>query len=179
MQVFIAIFIAASIAALFIISRPKLYRVQSVLDGDTVIVKRASRRTTIRLASIDCPESDQEWGDIATAGLVKLIGGKRIRVEPHTWDQYGRTIATIHVLDRNKGEWVNVNRRMVMLGHAWVYRRYLDHLPQHQINELFQLESWARRKRVGLWRRERPLPPWVFRQRSRLAGTESLVRRIA
>ncbi len=61
-------------------------KVEHVIDGDTVIVTFASSKLKIRLDSIDCPEDGQEWGDIATRGLIKLIGGKYVQLEAHGTD---------------------------------------------------------------------------------------------
>ena len=115
-------------------------KVVLVMDGDTVIVAEGWGETRIRLDSIDCPEDGQDWGDTATYGLIKLIGGRRVRLEKHGLDDYGRTLATIYVGDAN-GDWVNVNERMVTLGHAWVMRRYYDHLPDDRKAKLNRLEA--------------------------------------
>lgn len=116
-------------------------KVQRVLDGDTVIVTTRWRKLVIRLGAIDCPEYGQHWGDTAKYGLVKLIRGRTIRIEEHTVDTYGRMVATIYVQSDGKREWLNVNARMVMLGHAWVYRRFYTHLPKHRRDELNRLEK--------------------------------------
>lgn len=139
-------------------------RVAHVIDGDTVIVERGWCRTKIRLDSIDCPEDGQHWGDTAAYGLIKLIGGKRIHLEEHGLDSRGRTLATIYVRSPTGNEWLNVNEKMVTLGHAWVMRRYYDHLPSDRQARLNRLEQWARTRRVGLWRNENPLPPWQWRR---------------
>ncbi len=136
------------------------------MDGDTVIVAKARQKISIRLSSIDCPEDGQEWGDIATAGLIKLIGGKHVQVEGHGMDHYGRTIATLYVHNDNDSTWMDVNERMVTLGHAWVMRRYYKHLPKHRQTKLNDLERWAKSKRVGLWKLPDPIPPWKWRQES-------------
>jgi micrococcal nuclease len=136
-------------------------RVRYVIDGDTVIVTRWWLDTIIRLDSIDCPEDGQTWGDIATYGLIKLIGGRTVQLEKHGLDRYGRTLATLYVRDRQK--WLNVNERMVTLGHAWVMQRYYDHLPRDRQDKLKHLERWARSRRVGLWRNPDPVPPWNWR----------------
>jgi endonuclease YncB( thermonuclease family) len=60
-------------------------------------------------------------------------------------------------------EWVNVNERMVTLGHAWVMRKFYDHLPDDRQRNLNRLEAWARSKKVGLWRTPSPVPPWRWR----------------
>jgi micrococcal nuclease len=134
-----------------------------VLDGDTVIVLISRDRNTVRLDSIDCPEDGQSWGDIATAGLIKLIGGKTVHLEQHGQDPYGRTLATIYVHYGSEKGWINVNERMVMLGHAWVMRKYYDHLPHDRQQKLNSLERWAKSKKVGLWKEPNPIPPWRWR----------------
>lgn len=148
---------------------PRFYP-RKILDGDTVIVASQWREVTIRLDSIDCPEQGQEWGDIATAGLIKLIGGKTVHVEEHGMDDHGRTLATLYVPHPNGRGWLNVNERMITLGHAWVMRKFYDHLPQDRQNKLNQFQHWARSRRVGLWRAANPTPPWVWRINQKYGG---------
>lgn len=135
-----------------------------VIDGDTAIVSKGWwKKVTIRLDSIDCPEDGQYWGDKAKYGLVKLIGGRRVRIEEHGIDFHGRTLATIYVWNDSKNEWMNVNERMIILGHAWVMRRYYNHLPKDRQDKLNRLERWAKSKKVGLWHASNPIPPWEWR----------------
>ena len=47
---------------------------------------------------------------------------------------------------RNGEDLVNVNERMVMLGNAWVMRRFYGHLPKDRQLKLNQLELWAKKK---------------------------------
>ena len=138
-------------------------KVKWVIDGDTVIVRRGSKTLKIRLDSIDCPEDGQEWGDIARFGLIKLIGKRQVKLEQHGIDDYGRTLATIYVWDYDKVDWMNVNERMVTLGHAWVMRRYYNHLSDERKDKLNRLERWAKSKKVGLWKTENPIAPWNWR----------------
>jgi len=83
--------------------------------------------------------------------------------EEHGLDCYGRTLATIYVWHDYKGKWINVNERMVTLGHAWVMRRFYDHLPKGRQVKLNGLERWSRSKRIGLWQTSNPIPPWKWR----------------
>jgi micrococcal nuclease len=138
-------------------------KVEHIIDGDTVIVVKNWHKIRIRLDSIDCPEDDQDWGDTAKYGLIKLIGGRKIRLEEHGIDLYERTLSTIYVQHEYGAEWMNVNERMVTLGHAWVMRRFYDHLPKDRQDKLNRLERWARSKRVGLWQTPNPIPPWKWR----------------
>ncbi len=137
--------------------------VEHVIDGDTVIVKQGWSELRLRLYGIDCPEDGQPWGDIATAGLIKMIGGRDIYLETYGADKHERTLATIYVWTGK--ELMNVNERMVMLGHAWVMRKWCDFLPQERQEKLNQLERWAKSKRVGLWKLDRPIPPWLWRKK--------------
>jgi micrococcal nuclease len=142
-------------------------QVVHIKDGDTAVVTIGRDENIIRLDSIDCPEDGQPWGDFAAYGLIKLIGGKTVLLEQHGQDQYGRTLATIYCFHIEKQEWVNVNERMVMLGHAWVMRKYFDHLPRERQEKLKRIERWARTKRVGLWHEQNPVPPWRWRYECR------------
>jgi endonuclease YncB( thermonuclease family) len=134
-------------------------KVRRVLAGDTVIVARWNRCYTIKLEAIECPEGDQHWGDRATAGLIELIAGRKVKAEVHGRDTYTRSLATLHIKDPNVGGWVNVNARMVVLGHAWVDRQRYQHLPLEQRDELDCREQWAKSRRLGLWQSADPTPP--------------------
>ena len=138
-------------------------KVLNVIDGDTIIVSIFNKRVKIRLDSIDCPEDGQEWGDTAKYGLIRLIGGKNIYLEPHGLDSYNRTLATIFAVN-TKHEWMNVNERMVLLGHAWVMRLFYKHLPLDRQKKLNSKENWARSKNIGLWQNKNPIPPWQWRK---------------
>ena len=144
-------------------SLPKV-KVIRIIDGDTVIVAKGWSKIVIRLDSIDCPENGQQWGDTAAYGLIKLIGGRKAHLEEHGLDSHGRTLATIYVQHVGRSEWINVNERMVTLGHAWVMGRFYDHLPKDRQDKLNRLEGWARSKKVGLWRAPNPIPPWQWRK---------------
>lgn len=140
----------------------KKLKVSRVIDGDTVIASSTFVTYKIRLDSIDCPESGQEWGDNAKYGLIKIIGGKDIYIEEHTIDCYDRTVATIFL--KKNGDWFNVNERMVTLGHAWVMRRFYEHLSPERKKKLNDLERWAKNKKIGLWKNPNPIPPWNWRK---------------
>lgn len=139
-------------------------KVVHVIDGDTLIASTWWEDLKIRLDSIDCPEDGQPWGDTARYGLIKMIGGQYVRIEEHGRDHHGRTLATIYVKHRCESRWINVNERMVTLGHAWVMRKYYDHLPDMRKDQLDRLERWARSKKVGLWKTPNPIPPWKWRK---------------
>ena len=139
-------------------------KVVRVIDGDTIVAEKADRKVLVRLDSIDCPENGQHWGDTAKYGLIKLVGGRHVHLEEHGIDRYGRTLATIHVEGGEDARWINVNERMITLGHAWVMRKFYTHLPRDRQAQLNRLERWARSKKVGLWKSANPIPPWKWRR---------------
>jgi micrococcal nuclease len=145
-------------------------RVLRVLDGDTVIVMMDRSETVVRLDSIDCPEDGQAWAGPAAAELRTLIDGRIVGLEQHGQDPYGRTLATIYVWNSSENGCINVNERMVVLGHAWVMRLYYDHLPRDRQQKLNQLEKWAKLNQLGLWKDPNPVPPWKWRKVNRSLG---------
>lgn len=131
-----------------------------VVDGDTLRVNRAR----VRLFGMDAPEIGQRGGYPARSHLIRLAGGRQVRVEPVTIDIHGRTVARVWL-----GE-TDLSRRMVRDGYAVATARWdLDYVPD---------EEAARRERRGLWQadpRNGIRDPaahrrWQARQRQRQSG---------
>ena len=147
-------------------------RVGRIIDGDSVEVSNSGETFEVRLSAIDCPESDQEWGNEATAGLRKLIENRRyVYLEIRELDCHERTVATVY----REEDGLNVNEQMVMLGHAWVYRQYYNHLSKARQDKLDQLEGKAKAKQVGLWKSEGIVAPWDWRKRKEFLSTYLIV----
>jgi endonuclease YncB( thermonuclease family) len=141
-----------------------LVKVEHVIDGDTVLVNYNLSSTKVRLACIDAPEDGQEWGQSSKFGLIKLIGGQHIYIEAHGIDTHDRIVATLYVKNNKKAELINVNEKMITLGHAWVMRKYYSFLSQARKNKLNSLERWAKSKNMGLWKSKAAIAPWEYRQ---------------
>lgn len=138
--------------------------VTSVVDGDTVWVKRAKASKTvknvqgedgvdIRIEGIDAPESCQAYGPIAKEALTKLVLRQKVRVTSHRTDQYGRTVARLAIGTDDVGEW------MVRHGHAWSYHYRGDKGPYAE------QEAMAQSLGRGLFAASGPEQPHEFRQR--------------
>lgn len=130
-----------------------------VPDGDTLHVKQGKKTVKVRLYGVDCPESKQKYGDQATAFARELLLGKKVRVEALHTDQYGRTVGLV-----SRGRKM-LNRELVRAGYAWVYPAYCRKQPL--CGELSKLEQRAKIKKAGLWRDNRPMPPWEWRKKKR------------
>lgn len=127
-------------------------QVIAVLDGDTVIVQQAGKKTTIRLAGIDAPEKLQEFGIASRDALAALVLRKEVRVTAKTVDDYGRVVALLQI-----GR-INVNEEQLRRGMAWEYSHY------HSDQALIALQAEAQHARRGLWAGAKPVPPWEFRK---------------
>jgi hypothetical protein len=105
----------------------------------------------IRLAQIDAPESQQAFGQKSKQFLSDMAFNKNVLIDKEAVDRYGRIVGTVFVDD------LNVNRKQVEQGMAWVYRQY-----GHD-NALLQFEANAKQARIGLWADPNPVPPWEYR----------------
>lgn len=136
--------------------------VVSVHDGDTL---KLSDGRTIRLEGIDAPEIAQPYGIESRNLLAKLTSKKKIRIESHGKDRYGRTVGKIYVGKRS------VNQSMVGRGAAWWFRSFAP-----TDNKLRRLELDARKHKIGLWKSAHVIAPWDWRKandrRAKIASGE-------
>lgn len=131
--------------------------VVAILDGDTIDVLVERQPVRVRLAQIDAPEKRQAFGTRSRQVLARLVFQKSVRVTEAGRDRYGRIIGAVFVGD------VDVNAQMVSQGMAWVYRQYAKD------KVLYELESQARGRRLGLWVDPDPVAPWEYRRDRRAA----------
>jgi micrococcal nuclease len=132
--------------------------VLSIGDGDTLTVNDAGRRTTIRLACIDAPESAQRpYGGQSRAALQALAPvGATVTVQGNKKDRYGRTVAEIL-----RGS-TNVNLELVRRGEAFVYRQYQSGCDR---NAYLSAEKHAESTRRGVWSVSGGITrPWDWRR---------------
>jgi len=128
------------------------YRVVQVLDGDTIVVRRAGAPDeTIRLLGVDTPETHhptkpvQCYGPEASAYTASRLFGQLVRLEDDVerHDIYGRRLACVYLHGANFEE--------VLLRKG--YARLLVIEPNHaHAREFLDEELNARAHRVGLWR---------------------------
>lgn len=127
-------------------------KVIAVLDGDTVLVKRASGLLKIRLAEIDAPEKTQTFGETSKRSLSGMVMGKQVKIVSQTMDQYGRMIAHVSI------DSLDVNAEQIRRGMAWEYSNF------HSNKALIALQNEAKRIPRGLWAQSDPTPPWEWRK---------------
>jgi endonuclease YncB( thermonuclease family) len=127
-------------------------KIIAVLDGDTVLIKRASGLLKIRLAEIDAPEKAQTFGSASTQSLSGMVMGKQVKIASQTMDQYGRMVAHLSV------DGLDVNAEQIRRGMAWEYSNF------HSNKALIALQNEAKQAPRGLWAQGNPTPPWEWRK---------------
>jgi micrococcal nuclease len=127
-------------------------KVVRVVDGDTVEVRIGDVTRTVRYIGVDTPETVkpnepvQCFGKQASSFNNSLVAGRRVRLEygPERRDRYGRLLAYVYVLGRNR----SVNAEIVALG----YGRVLAIAPNTaHLRPYLRLERQARSRQLGLW----------------------------
>lgn len=132
-------------------------QVVSVHDGDTVTVQdKAGNKESVRLQAVDAPELTQLHGDKSKAALSKYVLGKRVKIESHGRDRYGRLIGTVH-------RFGDINLKMVKSGAAWWYQEYAPKEERYR-----KAQEAAKAKHLGLWADGAPQPPWDYRKEQKL-----------
>lgn len=157
------IFVAALLLPVCLQAATINCKVVGVHDGDTLTCLTAQHeQIKVRLAEIDTPEVAQPYGSKAKEVLSGLVFGKQVNLDKQATDRYGRTVALVST------ESQAVNREMVHLGAAWVYRQY------NNDQSLLSLEADAKAARRGLWSMPEAdiVPPWEWRKAGKNLGKQ-------
>lgn len=144
-------------AALPLFAHAQTCTVASVHDGDSLRLRCPGQSGTIpvRLERIDAPELAQAGGVASRDFLLKQCPvGAPTKLSAQGRDRYGRTLGDV---DCGKG---SAQEAMLRAGHAWVY------LPKFTTDRrLVEMQRAAMVRKLGLWDRREPLPPWEWRRR--------------
>lgn len=127
----------------------------TVIDGDTITVSDAGKHYRVRLAGIDAPEAKQPYGLRSARSLAALCYRKAAKVE---WKEKEGEVHLGHVSCGEK----DASAEQVRRGLAWVS-------PQQMTpgSGLYEIEAYARLRKIGLWADEKPVPPWDWRSGKR------------
>jgi endonuclease YncB( thermonuclease family) len=103
------------------------------------------------------PERGQPFGKRSQQSLAQICSGKQAQVDDRGTDRYGRTIGTV----RCGG--IDANSEQLRRGMAWTFTRYVP-----IGSPFYELEAYARVRRLGLWVDPRPIAPWDWRAARRI-----------
>ena len=144
----------------------RVAKVIAVLDGDTVLLKRVDGVSELplfyklRLADIDAPEKDQDYGESAKAALTRMVLRQQVYVTTVATDSYGREIGWLATRADATVE-NTINSELVRRGWAWA-------LSRNRSSDLREMQQEAQRNGRGLWARDDATPPWIWRKQKRL-----------
>jgi endonuclease YncB( thermonuclease family) len=126
--------------------------VVSVIDGDTLVVQDAAKkRHVVRLADIDAPERNQPFFIQSARSLASLCHRKSAQVEWSDRDERRRPIGYVTCAGKD------ANAEQLRRGMAWASPK-----ATRPTSATYELETYARLRRVGLWQDENAVPPWEF-----------------
>lgn len=138
-------------------------RVIHVQDGDTVeAMTSAGEKFTVRLASIDAPETfknrckpGQPFAQKSKDALSGMVLGKSIKFVCHDLDRYGRQVCDL------QQDSTTASRELVRAGLAWANTSNPRYLRDKSLPDL---ESQARLARRGMWSTADNVAPWEWRR---------------
>lgn len=134
-------------------------RVVAITDGDTfTFLTPEKQQVKVRLSEIDTPEKNQPYGTLAKQALSGLVFGKEIHLIKSGSDRYGRLLGHVYQ------DGIHINRVMIQVGMAWVYRQYMED------KSLLVDEKKAQESKVGIWSlpSKDQIPPWDWRRGTRI-----------
>lgn len=133
-------------------SGDKAYRVEKVIDGDTITIDYNGQSERVRLIGVDTPETDDPDKKLrasakrATKFTQRLLGKRSVylRFDQDKRDRYNRLLA--YVYRAPDGLFVNIE--LIQQGYGYALVKY-----PFRHKDLFQhYEAQARKARMGIWR---------------------------
>ncbi len=126
------------------------FKVNRVIDGDSIKAVGHDIEIKVRLVGIDAPERGRKKNDPgqpfstkATKFLAGLVLNKTVEIKGYGLDRYNRVLGVVFV------NGTNVNLEMVKAGLAEVYRGKHPRLLNAKIYR--EAESEAKKAKRGLW----------------------------
>lgn len=109
------------------------------------------------IRGIDTPEPGQEFFEEAKELLLELTQGSDVTVNVIERDQWQREVCEISIDDGKGAEKVDPCIILLQRGLAWYDNSELPKADQYK-----EIEAEARSKKIGIWSRPDPIPPWEF-----------------
>ena len=127
-------------------------KVTKIVDGDTLVVRDAAKkRHTVRLAEIDAPEARQPFYAESSRSLTEICYRKKATVEWSERDGAKRYVGYVTCDGKD------ANAEQLKRGMAWASPKAM-----RPTSALYELEAYARLRRIGLWVDDQPVAPWEF-----------------
>ncbi|MCK4835594.1 MAG: thermonuclease family protein [Candidatus Aminicenantes bacterium] len=121
-------------------------------EGDIMMVYVNKKMLTIRLAHIDCPDIGQPFEKQATQFTHSLAYKKKVTVEIESYAGEQYLIGRVFIENKD------VSMTLIEAGLAWYTKM---HGADRYISKAFRK---AKKKKIGIWSQDKPIPPWIYRQ---------------
>ena len=141
----------------------KTYKVVGISDGDSITIfdNEKNKELKVRLATIDAPERNQDFGRKSRQHLSNLVYKKKVTLNKFSKDRYKRVVAEVYLDGKN------INIEQIKNGFAWHYKKHQKQQRKSDRLAYSLAEDEARNKRLGIWQNDNPTPPWDFRKQKR------------
>ncbi len=151
---FFTVFLILTLSASLSLAASFQAVVVAVSSGDTLKVLRSGKVIKVHLEGIDCPDKGQDYAQQARRFTEDVAFGTQVAIRTQDESLSGHIVAEVFLLDGR-----SLNRELVKAGLAWWDIRTA------RDSKLGKIERQARKKKVGLWKAKRPVPPWEARDR--------------
>ncbi|NLI32262.1 MAG: nuclease [Deltaproteobacteria bacterium] len=130
-------------------------KVLSIIDGDSLIVSHDGKKEQVDFYGIDCPEKEQDFGQVARNYTMQRLQGQLVDIEPSGKTRYDPAAALVSL----EGNLFNLE--LVRVGLAWIRTQKCT---RPECEEWREIQKQAKRKRSGVWSTFNPIPPWEFKR---------------
>lgn len=128
-------------------------------DGDTFNLDVPDRgRLVIRLSGADTPETGQVHWKKARDNLRQLLRGNPTTVWCYKKDHYERDVCHVFVSK------TDIGLELIRGGHAWYASSFAKEMTEAQQASYPDAERQSRKRGIGLWEFDEPMPPWECRK---------------
>lgn len=130
-------------------------KVTKIVDGDTLKIFNEKNHTLykVRIAHIDAPEINQNFGLEAKKFLFNRIYNRYVTIKTNKKDKYGRIITDV-LYNNNKN---NIGEEIIKNGLAWVW-----HYSNNKNYKIIELN--AKNHKLGLWKSKKYIDPFLWRK---------------
>lgn len=160
MSIFSRLSLAVLLMLISVTARAEIIsgQVIGIVDGDTLVfVDVKNQQHMIRLAGIDAPEKEQNFGQRARTSLSAMSADQKATADCRKRGPNRHEICVVTVGGKDLG------LEQVRAGMAWRYRQDIAQQTAQERANYQQAEFDAKIHRLGLWTGVNPTPPWDWR----------------
>lgn len=133
------------------IDKNEIFKVEKVIDGDTIEIRMKGKIVTVRMLGIDTPETVdprkpiQCFGKEASDKTKELLNEHYVKIDGSFFDKYNRLLA--YVYENSSG--IMINKYLIENGFAKEYT--YGNSKYSMQNEFKALQKQAKKTKIGLW----------------------------